>query len=206
MINTFKILSLFLSYPDPDLQDFMHEGTEELRKDGLLEGRILDNLEGFAGHFSGMDLIEWQAHYVSLFDTSRSTSLYLFEHLKGDSRERGQAMADLLEFYRENGLELSEGELPDYLPVFLEFLSVLDMQKASELLSQPVNIINRIYTVLNESNNMYRHVFEAIISLSPEKPVHEDFKDNPGSLVNDGFDELYDEPLSSPGESLIPDK
>ena len=205
MIKTYKILSLFLSYPTKDLQDFLHEGNEELKKEYLLNPSILENLGKFACHFTGMDIIDWQANYVSLFDTSRNTSLYLFEHLKGDSKERGQAMADLMDFYRENGMHLSEGELPDYLPAFLEFLSCLDKQKASELLSQTVNVINRIFLLLKEKDNIYRHVFEAVIFLSPVLPEHPDNKYSPGNLLNAGFDDLYEEPTGFPGEPFLPD-
>jgi nitrate reductase delta subunit len=206
MIKTYKILSLFLSYPGQDLQMFLREGAGELRKEGLLDRRIIDNLEGFASYFSGMDLIDWQAHYVSLFDISRNTSLYIFEHLRGDSKERGQAMADLLDFYLEEGFEMKEGELPDYLPAFLEFLSSLDRQKASELLSQPVNILNRIYSILKEKNNIYSRVFEAVISLSPVAPDNEDYKYSAGDLMNAGFDEQYQEPPAMPGDPIMPDK
>jgi nitrate reductase delta subunit len=151
-----------------------------------------------------MDIIDWQAHYVSLFDISRNTSLYIFEHLRGDSKERGQAMADLLDFYLEYGFEMKEGELPDYLPAFLEFLSSLDKQKASELLSQPVNILNRIYIIFREKNNIYRHVFEAVISLSSVLPDNEDTYST-GDLMNAGFDELYQEPPAFSGEPIEPD-
>lgn len=205
MIKTYKILSLFLSYPGQDLKDFLPEGAGELRKEGLLAKSIIDNLEEFADHFSGMDLIEWQAHYVSLFDISRNTSLYIFEHLSGDSKDRGQAMADLLDFYKGEGYEMNEGELPDYLPAFLEFLSSLDEQKASELLSQPVNILNRIYSILRGKNNIYRHVFEAVISLSPVVPGNEDLKYSAGDLMNAGFDELYREPPAFSGDPTKPD-
>jgi len=205
MINTFKILSLFMSYPDADLRDFLHEGVEELRKEHLLDDSILKRLEEFAAHFTGMDLIDWQAHYVSLFDTSKNTSLYLFEHLKGDSKERGQAMADLADFYRENGLDLSKGELPDYLPAFLEFLSLLDRKKASDLLSQPVNVINRILSVLKDNSNIYWYVFEAVISLSSEIPDNDSYNYSSGNLTDAGFDEFYEEPPAGYGESLIPD-
>lgn len=205
MIKTFRILSHFLSYPGRDLQDFLHEGIVELQKEKVLDDRILEGLREFASCYSGMDLIDWQAAYVSLFDTSRNTSLYIFEHLKGDSKDRGQAMNDLLEFYRENGLELAKGELPDYLPAFLEFLSDLEIQKATELLAQPLNVINRIYLVLKNNNIPYRHVFEAIISLSSEKPGDEVPETGAVNILNEGFDELYNEPPAFGCETLNPE-
>ncbi|MDX9811970.1 MAG: nitrate reductase molybdenum cofactor assembly chaperone [Bacteroidales bacterium] len=205
MIKTFRVLSHFLSYPGRDLQTFLYEGTGELQKEKILDDRILEGIREFAAFYSDMDLIDWQASYVSLFDTSRNTSLYIFEHLKGDSKERGQAMNDLLEFYRDNGLVLTQGELPDYLPVFLEFISDIEMPKAAELLSQPVNVINRICLVLKKNNNPYRHVFEAIISLSSEKPGDEVPEAGAGNILNEGCDELYNEPPAFGCETLNPE-
>jgi len=124
MIKTYKILSLCLSYPNADLQLFLSDIEKELQNEALLGNQKTEEVVRFVHHFLNMDLTDWQAQYVQLFDYSRSASLHLFEHIKSDSKDRGQAMVDLMEFYKENGLELSANELPDYLPVFLEFLSL----------------------------------------------------------------------------------
>ena len=166
MINTYKILSLLLSYPNRELQEFLGEAVSELREEHLLPQEAIKGIEKFTDYFSGQELTDWQAHYVQLFDYSRAASLHLFEHVQGDSKDRGQAMVDLINFYRENGLEISTNELPDHLPVFLEFLSTLDPDKASELLAEPVNVIARIFEKLHEKDNMYQHVLSAIIRLS----------------------------------------
>ena len=125
MLKTYKILSLLLSYPNKDLQNFLSVVDAELKIEKLLASEKIGEIEKFTGHFSKMDLTDWQAEYVQLFDNSRSASLHLFEHIKGDSKDRGQAMVDMLEFYKENGMQLSANELPDYIPAFLEFLSTL---------------------------------------------------------------------------------
>jgi len=119
MLKTYKILSLLLSYPDAELQGFLREAETELKGEALLPSEKIDGIVRFVSHFSKMDLTNWQAEYVQLFDYSRSASLHLFEHIKGGSKDRGQAMVDMLEFYRENGMELSCNELPYYTPVFL---------------------------------------------------------------------------------------
>lgn len=170
MTKTYKILSLLLTYPDAEISGFLPEALKELEKEALVPAVTIEKLHEFADHFSKMDLIDWQAEYVQLFDQSRNVSLYLFEHVKGDSRDRGQAMTDLLEFYRENGLEPSGIELPDHLPVFLEFLSTLPAAEASEVLAGPISIINSIYKILCKKDNMYRYPMEAIISLSSDQP------------------------------------
>lgn len=170
MIKTYKILSLLLSYPNEELMDFLQEAEIELRNEALLTTEKMEEIVLFINHFRKMDLTDWQAEYVQLFDYSRSASLHLFEHVKSDSKDRGQAMVDMLGFYQENGLQLSANELPDYLPVFLEFLSIQNEKKAAELLAEPVHIIARIHAALEEKKNMYRHILSAVISLSAKQP------------------------------------
>nr|MBD3622258.1 nitrate reductase molybdenum cofactor assembly chaperone [Sunxiuqinia sp.] len=170
MLKTYKILSLLLSYPDAQLQDFLRECEIVLKEEALLSSEKIDGINQFVNHFTKMDLTDWQAEYVQLFDYSRSASLHLFEHIKGDSKDRGQAMVDMLEFYRENGMQLSTNELPDYIPAFLEFLSTLKTEKASEFLSEPVHIIQRIYLALKEKDNRYQHILAAVVSLSARQP------------------------------------
>lgn len=170
MLKTYKILSLLLSYPSNELQKFLVEVGAELKSEKLLCSEKIGEIEKFTDHFSKMDLTDWQADYVQLFDYSRSASLHLFEHIKGDSKDRGQAMVDMLDFYKENGMQLSANELPDYIPAFLEFLSTLKLEKAAELLAEPVHIIQRIFLALEEKKNPYRYVLSAIVSLSDRQP------------------------------------
>ncbi len=170
MIKTYKILSLLLSYPNIELMDFLPEAEMELRNEALLSIDQLEEVTQFIHHFRKMELTDWQAEYVQLFDYSRSASLHLFEHVKSDSKDRGQAMVDMLGFYKKNGLQLSANELPDYLPVFLEFLSTCAAGKAAGLLADPVHIIARIHAALEEKKNRYMHILSAVISLSAKQP------------------------------------
>lgn len=173
MLKTYKILSLLLSYPDAELKEFLSEALNELTHEALLPALKIEGVGRFTSHFEAIDLTDWQAEYVQLFDYSRSASLHLFEHIKGDSKDRGQAMVDLLEFYHENGMQLTTNELPDYIPAFLEFLSTLQPGKATELLAEPVHIIQRIYLALEEKDNPYQYVLAAIVSLSVKQPDEE---------------------------------
>lgn len=173
MLKTYKILSLLLSYPSVELHEFLQEAEVELKNEALLATEKLKEMDLFVRHFSKMDLTDWQAEYVQLFDYSRSVSLHLFEHVKGDSKDRGQAMVDMLEFYRENGMQLSTNELPDYIPVFLEFLSIQGKKKAAELLAEPVHIFQRIYLALKEKDHPYQYILSAIVSLSAKRPDDE---------------------------------
>lgn len=170
MIKTYKTLSLLLSYPSDELQKFLLEAEKELREEALLQEDRIDEISKFCERFNQLDLTDWQGEYVQLFDYSRSVSLHIFEHLKGDSRDRGQAMVDLMEFYKDKGLHLTSKELPDYIPAFLEFLSTLSIAKAAELLAETVNIMDKINEALSDSKNIYSSIFEAIISLSAKQP------------------------------------
>ena len=170
MIKTYKILSLLLSYPNGELQDFLLQVEKELREESLLHEDKIVEIAEFCKRFNELDLTDWQGEYVQLFDYSRSVSLHIFEHIKGDSRDRGQAMVNLMEFYKEKGLHLTAKELPDYIPAFLEFLSTLSITKSAELLGETVNIMDKINEALSESENSYSSVFKAIISLSAKQP------------------------------------
>ncbi len=173
MIKTYKILSLLLSYPNLELQEFLSKAENELREEALLPEDKINGVAEFCRRFVNTDLTDWQAEYVQLFDYSRSASLHFFEHVKGDSKDRGQAMVNLMEFYGENGMKLISRELPDYIPVFLEFLSTLSPSKSAELLGETVNIVDRINVALCEKGNFYSLLFQAIISLSAREPDKE---------------------------------
>ena len=202
MIKTYKILSLLLSYPSDELQKFLLQAEEELRDESLLHEKKIAEIAQFCKRFNQMDLTDWQGEYVQLFDYSRSVSLHIFEHIKGDSRDRGQAMVNLMEFYKEKGMHLTAKELPDYIPVFLEFLSTLSPSKSAELLGETVNIMDKINVALRESENPYSSIFKAIISLSakqPDKAITREMIKNEKPLDLDA--EYEEEPVTFGGSS-----
>ena len=170
MIKTYKVLSLLLSYPNDELQKFLLQVEEELREESLLQEDKITEIVKFCIRFNQLDLTNWQEEYVQLFDYSRSVSLHIFEHIKGDSRDRGQAMVNLMEFYKESGMHLIAKELPDYIPAFLEFLSTLSINKSAELLGETVNIMDKINEALSDSKNPYSSIFKAVITLSAKQP------------------------------------
>src|SRR3546814_16402610 len=121
---TFKVLSALLVYPEREVIDSLEEMAAIVDREALLPAAARADLRAFMETLKATDLMETQSNYISLFDQSRSLSLHLFEHIHGESRDRGQAMVDLLQHYRANGLDLTTVDLPDYLPLFLEFLSL----------------------------------------------------------------------------------
>ena len=109
-----------------------------------------------------------------LFDRTRSLSLHLFEHVHGESRDRGQAMIDLKSLYESAGLEISATELPDFVPLFLEFLSTRPRAEACELLGQPAHILAAMAERLRKRHSAYEAVFRALVALAATKPKGED--------------------------------
>ncbi len=119
---------------------------------------------------AGGDLYDLQERYVLLFDRTRSLSLHLFEHVHGESRDRGQAMIDLQNLYAEHGLAVTGGELPDFLPLFLEYLAMRPPREACELLSQPGHILSALAERLRKRDSAYAAVFRALVALAATKP------------------------------------
>ncbi|MEQ1725013.1 MAG: nitrate reductase molybdenum cofactor assembly chaperone [Sphingopyxis sp.] len=134
---TYRILSALLCYPTNNLTAAASELTAMLNADGLLTLEQIGSLAPLLGSLAVDDLIELQERYVGLFDRGRAVSLHLFEHVHGESRDRGQAMVDLKARYAAQGLDISAKELPDYLPMFLEYLSLLPPEQAREELAEP---------------------------------------------------------------------
>jgi len=170
MAVTYKILSALLSYPTEDLQAAAGSFVQLLDDEALLPEADRQALVRLIKQIAGEDLYELQERYVQLFDRTRSLSLHLFEHVHGESRDRGQAMVDLTDLYEQSGLEITANELPDHLPMFLEFLSILPENEARDHLSQPLHIIAAVRERLIKRKSPYATVFRALETLARVKP------------------------------------
>lgn len=166
MATTYRALSRLLSYPEAQLQAEARLCVDVIRQEGLVPERIVASLGKLADHIAGGDLYDVQAAYVDLFDRTRSASLHLYEHVHGESRERGPAMVGLLELYRVHGLEMEIGDLPDYLPAFLEFLSILPDADAASLIGEAAHVLEAIAERLKKRGSPYRAVFGALLAIS----------------------------------------
>lgn len=163
-----SMLSALLDYPDQALLDSLGEIRATLCDAGTLPPGVRANLGTLLDQLSTRTLIESQEDYVDTFDRSRTASLYLFEHVHGESRERGQAMVDLLTTYEAHGLTLGNGELPDYLPVFLEFLAQLDHDEAQGLLGEISHIASNLANSLSALGTPYAAAVDAVLALTGE--------------------------------------
>lgn len=159
MAKTFKALSALLSYPDEDLRAAINEIEYVIRSESLIDIEACRALEPLFAELARLDLFDLQERYVDLFDKTRRLSLHLFEHVHGESRDRGQAMVDLAALYEKGGLTLAANELPDYLPLFLEYLSTLPIEEARPLLANALHIVSTIEERLAGRNSAYAAVF-----------------------------------------------
>jgi nitrate reductase delta subunit len=165
-MKTFKALSALLSYPSEDLQATIPAIREVFDAEGILSFDNRLAMEALLADLYEGDIYDLQERYVLLFDRARTLSLNLFEHIHGESRDRGGAMVDLLETYRAGGFDLSGPELPDHLPVLLEFLSTRPLAEAKELLADAGHIIAVLAERLTRRETPYAPVLTALAALA----------------------------------------
>ena len=166
-----RALSALLSYPRDDLRQALPEIADAIHNSPLVATRERDGLMALIEELAAGDLLETEERYVELFDRGRATSLHLFEHLHGESRDRGDAMVELKRLYEHAGFELSTGELPDYLPVVLEYLSCRDLAEARDVLSDCAHLLKVIARALMTRNSAYASVMQALLVIAGEAPV-----------------------------------
>ncbi len=171
--RTLRVLARLLGYPDTELRQQLPALREVLHDEGALSAPRLAELDALADSVLRQDPLDAEADYVQLFDSGRTTALHLFEHVHGDSRERGPAMIDLAQTYEKAGLFLAEGQMPDYLPVMLEFTSTQPPREARAFLNEMAHLFNVIFNALQKRQSRYAGVLGALLELAGEtaKPV-----------------------------------
>lgn len=165
-MKALMIISRLLEHPDAALWQHQQEIHDELATSTLLAREDAQRLCVFLRELTAQDLLDAQAAYSELFDRGRATSLLLFEHVHGESRDRGQAMVDLLEQYRRHGLELDSRELPDHLPLYLEYLGTRSAQEAREGLDNVAPILALLGGRLKQRGAGHWQLFDALLMLA----------------------------------------
>ncbi|WP_299779437.1 nitrate reductase molybdenum cofactor assembly chaperone [uncultured Roseobacter sp.] len=168
-----KALSLILSYPTRELQHAMPEISAVLASDTRLTAAARRGLRPLLEELSGRDIYDLEEQYVMLFDRSRTLSLNLFEHVHGESRDRGGAMVSLVETYRAGGFDPVTSELPDHLPVLLEYLSTRPCAEVQETLADAAHIFEALNARLVRRENPYAAVFASLLQLAGVTPDQE---------------------------------
>ena len=169
MDRTLKAFSLLLSYPTCELQHAMPEISAVLASDTRLTAAARRALRPLVEDLSGRDIYDLEEQFVLLFDRSRTLSLNLFEHVHGESRDRGGAMVSLVETYREGGFDPVTSELPDHLPVLLEFLATRSAVVAQETLADAAHIFEALNARLVRRESPYCAVFTCLLQLAGVK-------------------------------------
>ncbi|MDD5336757.1 MAG: nitrate reductase molybdenum cofactor assembly chaperone [Rhodoferax sp.] len=164
--QTLKVFAHLLSYPDARRRAHLDEMQQVLHTEAALSVSRRAELDALIGTLKRLDPLETESAYVELFDRGHATSLHLFEHVHGDSRDRGPAMIDLTQTYEKAGLFLAPGELPDYLPVVLEFVSTQPPREARAFLGEMAHIFNAIFNALQQRQSAYASVLGALLELS----------------------------------------
>jgi nitrate reductase delta subunit len=163
---TFKALGALLSYPSEELVAALPEIRQALAAEQLLKPDARLAVEMLIDRLEAIDILELQEIYVGLFDRTRGLSLHLYEHVWGDARERGQAMVRLQTLYKLHGFSHAESELPDYLPLFCEFLSLIPEKAARAFLSDAAPVVDLLRERLAKRQSPYAGVAAALVSLA----------------------------------------
>lgn len=169
MDRTLKAISLILSYPTTELQEAMPEIGGVLASDTRLTSAARRALRPIVQELTDRDIYELEEQFVLIFDRSRTLSLNLFEHVHGESRDRGGAMVSLVETYREGGFDPATSELPDHLPVLLEFLATQPFAQSRDTLADAAHIFETLNERLIRRESPYAGVFSALVQLSGAK-------------------------------------
>jgi nitrate reductase molybdenum cofactor assembly chaperone NarJ/NarW len=191
----FKALSALLAYPAEALLDALPEIAAAIERQSRLRARDRRGLRELIDELAAGDAIDLQERYVALFDRGRATSLHLFEHVHGESRERGTAMADLKQTYARAGLQLAGRELPDYLPALLEFVSLRPREEGLEMLQDCAHILRGIGETLQARESRYSAVLAALLSLAGEPGLGRGKTAEPAAAEKELDEDWADEPV-----------
>lgn len=211
-MSLLKLIGVLLDYP----QDALWEHADELLQaahDAPLPAARRGQLAGFVQSLLDTDPLQAQERWLLLFDRGRAMSLLLFEHIHGESRDRGQAMVDLIEAYRKNGFELSAKELPDYLPLLLEYLSMRPQEEARDWLHHVSHIIGLLAARAGERESPYALLLEILVEYAEGKldlgTLRQRASEEPRDDTPEVMDKLWEEEAvrfgtEAPGEDCKP--
>jgi nitrate reductase delta subunit len=192
---TLRALAYLLQYPDTEWRAHLHDVWGALRGSKAIGPARSAQIEALVETIACADGLDAEASYVELFDRGRGTALHLFEHVHGDSRERGPAMLDLIATYEQAGLALRDGELPDHLTVLLEYASTQPREAAASLLGEVAHILQRIYAAVDKRGSAYAAVIAALLDLAGASVA----ADAPPIEPELDLDEAWQEPAAFDG-------
>lgn len=191
-----KLIARLLDYPTAELVAHQTDIRTLVKDSKVLSSPVREALLRFVQQRFSQDLLDWQSDYDGLFERGRAVSLHLFEHVHGESRDRGQAMVDLLNHYREASLELDARELPDYLPLYLEFVATQGEQ-AQGWLQDVAHILSLLAARLQERDSGYAALIEVLLELSGVDydlaPIREEVRQEERDDTPEAIDRIWEE-------------
>ncbi|MBI2255493.1 MAG: nitrate reductase molybdenum cofactor assembly chaperone [Proteobacteria bacterium] len=202
----FKAVAWLLSYPDEVMVTALPDVIDAVADQELLASSRVDDLRRFGETLKAQDLIDAQEYYVGLFDRSRQVSLHLFEHVHGESRDRGMAMVNLRDIYVEAGLLPNPSELPDYLPMYLEYLSLLPFAKARQGLCDVGPILQAVHKRLAARQSHYAVPFVALLDLAGLDVLTDQSDAEPADDTPEAIDRAWEEQAVAFGPESDPQK
>lgn len=161
-----KVISRLLDYPTQEMFSAADELVEIVETTDELSAKNRSELVDFIHQLTSRNIYDAQESYDLLFDRGRALSLLLFEHVHGESRDRGQAMVDLMNVYKSNGFEVDSSQLPDYIPLYLEFLSEQTPEFIEEWLGDICHLLTMLSERLIDRECYYSVLFDALVEIS----------------------------------------
>lgn len=168
-----KVISLLLDYPEQPLVQAKAELEDAIEQCFFISPAQRQALKNLLQHITDQDLLDAQSVYLSLFNRGRHLSLLMFEHVHGESRDRGQAMVDLLAEYEQAGFSIAAKELPDYIPLYLEYLASCDQLGARAGLADIQHLLALLGARLEENESPYMACFHVLLQLAGVEPVEQ---------------------------------
>lgn len=165
-----KVISLLLDYPTQRVFDARDELAEAIAATRVISPEQRSAVQGLLTELTTSHLMDAQEAYVKLFNRGRHFSLLLFEHVHGESRDRGQAMVDLMAQYENDGFAIGVKELPDYIPLYLEYLSHCDEPTARAGLADVEHLLAVLAARLLEQQSRYAGCFQALLQIAGFEP------------------------------------
>lgn len=195
-----KVISVLLDYPEDALfeGDTLAACREIVSSSVLISPQVRAQIGEFIDELASLGTIEAQSRYDGLFERGRSLSLWLFEHVHGESRDRGQAMVDLMAQYEQAGFEIGVKELPDFLPMYLEFLAYQATQTDDDIairmeIADISHILVLLAARLTDKGSKYASLFAALLQVAG-KPLTliDDELAKMGKVIDDSTPDALD--------------
>jgi len=198
-MKSLQLISHLLDYPTDELYGQLQQSKTWLANELDLDANQQPPLLEFIEHYQQLDLLDWQSEYDGLFERGRSLSLLLFEHIHGESRDRGQAMIDLMQQYKQAGLAIDIKELPDYIPLFLEFVATQGEANAQAWLQDVAHILALLQVRLTQRKSHYANLFTVLVSLSKADidlaDLAKQTKNEPRDDTKEAIDKVWEEEM-----------